>query len=187
MRNQETLALLTVAIFVVACEKPTEKQSAAVTSPAATNLDIAPRTYTRMGFVSELEQSKTRTTAKAPSHAPRSTTLSHSASAPDPIASITEHPLTVATTTEAAPAQQPIVMGTIPAPQFGPMAAPPTDSYIDHSAEGDGLLTGARVVIRGGMVGEHKCDPRSDAQARGELAGRPNSSMPLMPRSSVFW
>ena len=41
-------------------------------------------------------------------------------------------------------------------------------------------------LIRGGVGPNGKCDPRSDAQAAGRLAGRPNSAMPLMPSTSVF-
>ena len=195
MRTHYVVATLTLAAALTACntqqDAPTTGQTEAP-QPSIASPDLAsvPRPYQRMRFVSEIEQSKRSAEAPSPEHARH---VSHSAPSHSNTARttraalaslVTSAPVTVSVAASSAAVPSIAVASTQAAPPMTMPAAAVSDVIADHG-HGLGGLVGS-VMIRGGVGPNGKCDPRSDAQAAGMLAGRPNSAMPLMPTGSVF-
>lgn len=188
MRTHHVAAALLLAAFASACgrqDSPTAAQAKATSPQPAADLATAPQPYQRMRFVSELEQS--------PRSAPINSTLrtrhaigtksnrhdAISATRASLASLVKTAPVAVSVASAAIPAPSAVVAGTQVAP---PVSMPAQESMEVASDRGHGL----GVMIRGGVGPNGKCDPRSEAQASGMLAGRPNSAMPLMPSMSVF-
>ena len=202
MRTERKVVALVLALALAGCGKGQERtagRSSGMKRDLATaankNLDLAPKAYTRMRFVSDIERSKAGVAMKpvnAPRHVDRLIQLSAKTIARDPIASMASRQLATISTLAAAAPSPTVVVAPLPAAE--PPRATPTLAFdgnvIDHAGEhtSRGIFDGmaGHVVIRGGRGENDKCDPRSEAQARGELAGRPDSRMPLVPSSSVF-
>ena len=193
MRTHHVVVSITLAVALTACNRqdtPTAAQAKAAPPALASDLATAPQPYQRMRFVSPLEQ--TRATVLAPSRA-----ASRHASR----VVATHRDVSIAIAPTLASLKMSADVGMAVASSVTPVsavaatamhAAPPMSMPAEVAAEfaadrghTDGGLVG-RVMIRGGVGPNGKCDPRSDAQAAGMLAGRPNSAMPLMPSTSVF-
>ena len=194
MRTHYFVTSLALAATFTACNRQDAPTSAVVnraaSSPAA-DLAIAPRPYQRMRFVSEIEQSRAAVQARSPGPARR---VSHAAPNHDQLTAtraalsslVASAPVSVSVASSATAAPSIAVAATQAAPPMSTPAAAESEVIGDHNHGGGvGGLIGS-VVIRGGRGPNGKCDPRSDAQAAGMLAGRPNSSMPMMPSNSVF-
>ncbi len=195
MRTHYVVATISLAAALTACNRqqdaPTSAQAG--TSPAfaaSSDLATAPRPYQRMRFVSEIEQSKGSVTARSPEHARHASraTASHSdalSTTRVALASLgTSAPVPVSVAASSAAAPSIAIASTQAAPPMTVPVAAASEVVADRG-HGLGGLVGS-VMIRGGVGPNGKCDPRSDAQAAGMLAGRPNSAMPMMPSSSVF-
>jgi hypothetical protein len=193
MRTHYIAASLTLAAALTACnhqDAPTTAQATAALPTLASDLATAPLPYQRMRFVSALEQ--TPRSALAPARVASRQTSRVVA---------THHDVSIATAPALASLKMSADVGMAVASSVTSVravsatamqAAPPMSMPAEVAAEFaadrgriDGGLVG-RVLIRGGVGPNGKCDPRSDAQAAGMLAGRPNSAMPLMPSMSVF-
>ena len=193
MRTEHKIVALTLAVALSACSKAPERstgtagdrQSASATT-ASKNLELAPTPYKRMRFVSDIEQS-TGGVAMKPTKSAAHVAVAR-VTAPDPIARMASHQLSTVTTPEASAAQPSIVLASSPTAEPAHVMTASSEAVIDHAGEsnGSGWLSGAHVVIRGGHVGDDKCDPRTDARNRGVLDGRPDSRMPLVPSVSAF-
>ena len=192
MRTQYVLATFTLAAVLTSCSKQDAPTAAAAkgAQPTAASADLAtaPLPYQRMRFVSEIEQSKRSVIARSPehtrlaSHATRNHRDAFSATRSALTSLVASAPVSVAMASAAAPSV--VVASTQAAPPIvTPVAA--VSQTVADGGSGHGGMVGS-VVIRGGLGPNGKCDPRSDAQAAGMLAGRPNSSMPMMPSSPVF-
>lgn len=201
MRIERKVTALTLVLVLSACDRGQQTAGVAgdtkksVASAPLTSLDIAPQTYKRMRFVSELEQSGggvAMKRANLPKRAGRVVSTAAKVMVPNPIVSMASHVVTTVSTFQSAAPQPAVVMASMVAPQAAAGLAMPTaeDSYIDHAGEnsGGGLFGGiaTHVVIRGGRAGDGKCDPRTDAKVGGLLDGRPDSRMPLIPTRSTF-
>lgn len=207
MRTDSKVAALSLAIILCGCSKKQEntatapsdlKRDLAAASAASKDLAVVPSTYQRMRFVSDIEQSHASVAIKRPKAAQHAEHLMASGagsadatpSVADPIAAMASHQPMAMATAQSTEMQPGIVVAARPAPEAtsGP-SVPASDGYVEeHGRGGMGAMLGGligNVVIRGGRAGDGKCDPRSDAQARGELAGRPNSRMP-QPTGGVF-
>lgn len=195
MRSHYVLATISLAAALTACSKQQDATTAAQAktpqaSTASADLVAAPRPYERMRFVSEIEQSKSNVQMHSPEHARhasrstvnRNAALSATREAIGSKLTSVSVPMSVASS--SAPSPSIAVATTQAAPPMTMPAAAASEVVGDHQ-HGLGGLVGS-VMIRGGVGPNGKCDPRSDAQAAGMLAGRPNSAMPLMPSSSVF-
>ncbi|MDQ2665451.1 MAG: hypothetical protein M3Z05_05515 [Gemmatimonadota bacterium] len=194
MRTHYVVISLSLAAAFTACSKQ-DAPTAAVAKPAhpapSVDLATAPRPYERMHFVSDIEQTKSNVQARSPEHARHANHASanHDALSATRVALsalTTTVPVPMAIASSAAPAPSIAIAATHAAPPIATPAAAESEMIAGHSHGGGlGGLVGS-VMIRGGVGPNGKCDPRSDAQAAGMLAGRPNSAMPMMPSSSVF-
>ncbi len=194
MRTHYVVISLSLAAALTACNKqdaPTAALAKSTQPAPAADLTVAPRPYQRMRFVSDIEQTKSNVQARSPEHARHA---NHAAAKHDALSAtrvalssrVTSAPVTMSVASSAAPAPSIAVAATQAAPPMAMPAGAGSEMIGDHShGSGLGGLVGS-VMIRGGVGPNGKCDPRSDAQAAGMLAGRPNSSMPLMPSNSVF-
>ena len=207
MRTHRTVATLSLALLVGACDKRQEPTAGLpndlqrdLAAAAATGTDLAsvPRSYQRARFVSDVERWKSSVPVK------RTVTLHHHAAqpavseqpatestadvAPEPVVTASASPAPVAT--ETAPVLDAAV-GDAPPPYHGPSSAPSgstSEGPIVERGNGGGGLGGmlggiiGAVVIRGGHGGIDKCDPRTDGR-RPTLTGRPDfrDPMPLTP------
>ena len=202
MRTEWKVAALSLAVFFAACSKRPEptasllddlKKDLAAASASASQLAAAPQSYQRMRFVSDIELSRATTPASRPKVSRRHERMApvHQASA-DPIVSMASHtPETVSTPAEVAAPEPTIVVAAQPAPEPMVMqSGGPSDAGVsaDHGSGIGGVLGGilAGVVIRGGRAGPDKCDPRTDARARGSIGGRPDFSMPSPVGQPIF-
>ena len=190
MRTHLAVATLSLAAALTACNRQDTPTAAQATpaSPAASDLAAAPQPYQRMRFVSALEQSRSSVTLQSPEHARHAATsasrhrVAPSAARAALASLVTSAPITMAVASAAAPATSMAIATTHAAP---PMSMPAEVAAEFVADRGHGM-SGPSVMIRGGVGPNGKCDPRSDAQAAGMLAGRPNSAMPMMPSTSVF-
>ena len=189
MRTHLAVATLSLAAALTACNRQDTPVVAPTTpvSPAATDLASAPQAYQRMRFVSELEQSRSSVPLRSPEHARHAVAAAgrHGATAAThaSLASLViSAPVAMAVASSAAPAPSFAVAST----QSAPPMSMPAEVATEFAADRGHGMDGPKVMIRGGVGPNGKCDPRSDAQAAGMLAGRPNSAMPLMPSMSVF-
>ena len=191
MRMHTVVASFTLAAALTACGRQDTPTATATktTQPAAPALDLAgaPKVYQRMRFVSELEQSRSSVPLHSPEHARHFTrsTASHRGATQASLASlVTRAPVAMAVASAASAAPSVAVAATQAAPPMSMPAEVATEFGAERGHVREGFSGG--VMIRGGVGPNGKCDPRSDAQAAGILAGRPNSAMPLMPSSPVF-
>jgi hypothetical protein len=173
-----TLALVVCAGALVACSQ--EKPVVVKTASQAPDLSPAPSSYTRMRFVSPVEQGKAATAVKA---------MPRRQEKPSPLASLSSAPVhTVATQMASAPQAESsvaVAAPTIAEPPHMAMPAMEDGGVLDHSGDtGRGILT--NVVIRGGNGGSGKCDPRTDTHTTPKEIGRPDFSMPVYTGRSVF-
>lgn len=184
MRLIGNAAVLSAALVLSACSSKEERTTASSTTPVA-ELTPAPQLYQRMRFVSPAEQtvSVPLTSRTKVNRADRVTAIHQHDDSPAaavqaaPIAALAEFssPVLTATTVDVAPAA--VVLVAQP--------APPTSSEEAPWASEPMTMRRPAVVIRGGQVAQGKCDPRTDAAARGELANRPSFRMPATS-GSVF-
>ena len=201
MRTMHRLATFAMLVALGACAGKSEKaatasgnQSKAVASATKSNLEIAPQTYKRMRFVSDLEQTRGAVPIKQASSsrlADRPARTPARAPALDPVVSVASRQVATVATVEVMAPQPAVVMASLPAPELARAPSAPSDGGgLDHAGESsDGGMFGGmstHVVIRGGRAGDGKCDPRTDAKVAGILEGRPDSRMPLVPTRSVF-
>ena len=193
MRTHYVIISLALAGALTACKQdaPTAALSKHAPPAPAADLAVAPRPYQRMRFVSDIEQTKSNVQARSPEYARHANPAApnHDALRATRVALSslsTSTPVAMSAASSAAPAPSIAVAATQAAPPMAMPAGAGSEMIGDHShGSGLGGLVGS-VMIRGGVGPNGKCDPRSDAQAAGMLAGRPNSSMPLMPSNSVF-
>jgi hypothetical protein len=194
MRMKGNVAMLSLALVLSACSKRQEptaalsddlKKDLAAAAASTKDLVAAPQNYQRMRFVSAIEQSVGSVAAK------RSKPLRHSAHtaasvAPDPMAAMMSHtPMPVSTVSNSS-GESAVAVTVRPAPEA---ANVPVGRTTEEGGGGLGALLGgivSNVVIRGGRVGDGKCDPRTDARANGTIANRPDFSMPLPTGQPVF-
>ena len=178
MRMTGRFATLSLALVLSACDKPV--------APSAPSKDIvvAPQTYQRMRFVSDIEQSRASTPARRPKvarHADRATV-----SAPDAMHAMMLHtPVAMVTASSSTPAPS-VAIAAHAAPEA---VTVPIGSTTEEGSGGIGAALGAmvgNVVLRGGRVGDGKCDPRTDARANGTIANRPDFSMPQPTGQPTF-
>ena len=178
MRMTGHVATLSLVGLLGACGKPDE--------PSAPSMDIvvAPQTYQRMRFVSAIEQSRASVPARRPKVARHANPAS--VSAPDPMAAMMMHtPVAMVTSSVSAPAPS-VVIAAHAAPEAVTVPIGPT---VEVGGGGIGSMLGGlvgSVVIRGGRVGDGKCDPRTDARANGTIANRPDFSMPQPTGQPTF-
>ena len=205
MRTNGNVAALSLAFLIGACGTRQEERAAlpddlardlAIASASGIALGVAPQSYQRMRFVSDIEQSRASVRARRPkvAHATIHPAVSHRPAddlatdvAPDPVvADVTESPAPepVGITEAPLPEQSAV---SIPRPSSEPASGPAetvSEPGVGESGRGGGLggllggIIGA-VVIRGGHGGTDKCDPRTDGRARPTVTGRPDFGMPL--------
>ncbi|MEO5816809.1 MAG: hypothetical protein ABIT20_16160 [Gemmatimonadaceae bacterium] len=162
----------------------------AVASASASQLAAAPQSYQRMRFVSDIERSHMSAPAASPKVAKRHEHMTASQHASgDPMVSMASHSLEAVATPAETPAAEPaIVVAARPAPEsMVPQAGGPPDVIDEGRGIGSilgGIMSG--VVIRGGHAGPDKCDPRTDARARGTIGGRPDFGMPSPVGQPIF-
>ncbi len=200
-------AALSLFLLISACGKhdePTARMPADLAKDlavaSAPGLAVAPQSYTRMRFVSDVEQS--RATDRAPK--PKAAHQHHLAATetPAPNAATIEAAVAVAAMESAAPApvltaaspvaEQPVMVAARPAPEpqsghggGGPSAE---GDVLDHGGSGGGLVgilggIAGTAVLRGGRVRD-KCDPRTDGRMRPD--SRPDFSMPSPVGRPIF-
>jgi hypothetical protein len=208
MRTESKLAALSL-LLLGACSRRQEqtagltddlkKDLAAVSAPDG-GLATAQRSYQRMRFVSDIEQSKAGVPAKRPAMAHHHATTSHHATkapttdvASQSVMSM-ESPAPAPVSTPSAAAPEPsVVIAQHPAPEpaSAPAASPSDEGIGDRGRSGGGGLGGllggilAGVVIRGGHGGIDHCDPRTDGRARPTVIDRPDFGLPV-PTGQVF-
>ena len=206
MRTDFKVASLTLALALSACgrrDEPTvtlsddlKRDLAAATSASG---DLAPTSYQRMRFVSDVEMAKT-TPAHRPSVAkhPIRPTVRRSPKAAEPLPEPAHQPEVTAVAEKPAPVPaaeapipEPVVIAQRPTPDYTPSTIPaslPSDGGIGERRRGGGvgglggILGGiiGGVVIRGGHGGVDKCDPRTDGRGgRPPVFDQPNTGMPL--------
>jgi hypothetical protein len=199
MRTEGKVAALSLALLVSACSKRPEptaslpadlQKDLAAASASANQLATAPQSYQRMRFVSDIERSHASVRVESPKVAKRHEhmTASQHASA-NPIVSMASHSLEAVSTPAETPAPEPtIVVAARPAPEPMVMQAGGPSDVIDEGRGIGSVLGGimSGVVIRGGHAGPDKCDPRTDARARGTIGGRPDFSMPSPVGQPIF-
>jgi hypothetical protein len=215
MRTDLKVATFSVAVLLVACGTE-KKQTAtlsddlqkdlAVAAAPAPGLATAPTSYEKMQVVSAVERSRAAAPAKRHVATKKRTPP---VKRPEPVSQPAEEVVeeqTVATSEvapAAAPAPEPEVIAQQPAPEPSEDPAPAPvgrggnegDVGIGSGRSGGGLggilggIIGA-VVIRGGIGGVDKCDPRTDGRRRrgrgGIIGGYPISGMPLPTGTTTF-
>jgi hypothetical protein len=194
MRMNGNVAMLSLALVLSACSKRQEptaalpddlKKDLAAAAAASKDLVAAPQSYQRMRFVSAIEQSASSVAAKRPK-ALRLAGHTAPRVAPDPMATMMAHapmPTVTASTSSAEPS---VAIAARPAPEA---VSVPIGVTTEEKSGGLGALLAniaSNVVIRGGRVGDGKCDPRTDARANGTIANRPDFSMPQPTGQPVF-
>jgi hypothetical protein len=180
------------------------KQDLAAASTSGGDLATAPQSYQRMRFVSSVERAHTATPVKR-------TVLAHHHTKPQPV----RRPAPQAAT-EAAAESMDAVVAEAPAPVSTPEAPMPEPTVVAHQPTSEptsapstapagsggevgggehghgggwgGLLGGliGAVVIRGGIGGVDKCDPRTDGRARPTVIDRPVFGMPIPTGQPTF-
>jgi hypothetical protein len=215
MRTDLKVATFSVAVLLVACGTE-KKQTAtlsddlqkdlAVAAAPAPGLATAPTSYEKMQVVSAVERSRAAAPAKRHVATKKRTPP---VKRPEPVSKPADEVVeeqTVATSEvapAAAPAPEPEVIAQQPAPEPSEDPAPAPvgrggnegDVGIGSGRSGGGLggilggIIGA-VVIRGGIGGVDKCDPRTDGRRRrgrgGMIGGYPISGMPLPTGTTTF-
>jgi hypothetical protein len=211
IRKVTTLTL--VLVLVGACSKRSEqaatlpddlKRDLAAASPSVGDLASAPQRFQPTRFVSSVEQAHTATPEKR-------TVLAHHRTKPQPVRRPAPQ-----VATEAVPEPVDAVVAEAPAPVSTPEAPTPEPTVIAHQPTSEptsapspapvgsggevgggqrghgggwgGLLGGliGAVVIRGGIGGVDKCDPRTDGRARPTVIDRPDFGMPIPTGQPTF-
>jgi hypothetical protein len=210
MRTDWKVAALSLALVLAACGKRQDQAAAlpddlkkdlAAASASSGDLAIAPQSYRRMRFVSDIEQSRASVPAKRPkishhhdrmtaSHQPAASEASTDVAAEPMVSMASESPAPVST--PSAPASEPtVVIAQRPSPEPASAPAGSSDSGVGDRGQGGGLggllggIIGA-VVIRGGHGGVDHCDPRTDGRARPTVIERPDFGMPLPTGQTTF-
>jgi len=211
MRTDVKVATLSLAVVLGACNARQEQATGlsedlqkdlAVASAAS---DLAPKSYQRARFVSEVEMAS-RTKLPAPKlvatkrrtkpvRRPAPTARPANDVVEDTKVAANEEPAPAVTATPAAAsAPEPVVIVQQPTTETAPAPAPVNpgrgddgrsvgEGGIGERRRGGGLggmlggIIGA-VVIRGGHGGVDKCDPRTDGRRGGILVQRPDFGMP---------
>ena len=206
MQSNWKVPALSLAVILGACGSP--PQSAAITEDlrrdlaavsASAELSPVPTSYQRARFVSSIEQSRAGQPAKHPApaaHAEHAMT-SHEPPAASPTTEVAPETIApvavVAMTSESpAPASTPaasapepsIVIVQTPEPAREPARGPsaPSGGMIGDDGQGGlgGLIGGpGGVVIRGGLGGVDKCDPRRHDRPQIPTSDRPTFKMPV--------
>src|ERR1700737_646165 len=201
MRTEYKVAALSLAFLAGACSKRQDQATAltddlkkdlATASASSGDLVTVPKSYQRMRFVSDIEQSRASVPMQRPkiSHHHDRMTASHQPAAAeattdvalDAVASMSSHSAVPASTIPSTVAEPSIVVAARPAPPPASAAAGSSSDVVatDQGHGGLGGLLGGiigSVVIRGGHVGPDKCDPRTDGRARGTVSDRPDFGM----------
>ena len=206
MRSNWKVPTLSLALMLGACGSP--PQPAEITedlrrdlaaAAASAELSPAPKGYQRARFVSAIEQSRAGRPAKRPSpavhaehamasHEPAAassaTEVAPETIAPDAVAAMTSvSPEPASTPAGSAPEPSIVIVQTSePArePARGPSA--PSGGMIGDDGQGGlgGLIGGpGGVVIRGGLGGVDKCDPRRHDRPQIPTSDRPTFKMPV--------
>jgi hypothetical protein len=219
MRTHLKVATLSLVLAAGACARREEpaatlsddlKRDLAAASAASGDLAVAPQSYQRMRFVSDVEQPRKVERVKRPSAArrpPRPTV----ARSPAPETEPTREPEALAAAEAPAPAPvpeseaampEPVVIAQRPTPDplpadVIPVSEPSGGGMGERGRRGGiggsgvggmgGILGGilGGVVIRGGHGGRDKCDPRTDGRTRPPVYDRPTFGMP-MPTGQTF-
>lgn len=196
MRTMLRVAVPSLVILLAACSDRHEQSATRldVQKKPAVDLASAPKTYTRMRFVSPIEQSGTNEHARS-ARSDRATTV-HAVAAVktidavrDPIASLASRQLLPVSTTGAT--SSPDVSMTLAThltaePPRMAMASGEA-AMVDHAGEASHPVAIGTSVIRGGLMGgEKKCDPRTDTHTTPQELGRPDFAMPAATGRSVF-
>ena len=186
MRITGRIATMSFALLVGACADRAEKPAATAVPPAPPgDLSAVPQTYQRMRFVSSIERSREAAPARRSTSVRRAERMAPS-HVRDPIAAlVSQAPVAVATpvATSSEPAFA-VAVRTTPEPARVSEEPIYESPIVDYPRADAGQEYGG-VVIRGRPAGTGKCDPRSEAQARGQLAGRPTFGLPV-PTGQAF-
>ena len=210
MRTDWKIAVLSLPLVLGACVKRPEqtaslsddlKRDIAAASAAGGELAIAPQSFRRMRFVSDIEQSRTSRPAKRPkvSHRPVRPTASPQPAADEAtdvasdevVAMASESPAPVSPSEAPAPAPAIVIAQRPSAEPAVAQAGPESEGNVGDRGGGGGLggllggIIGA-VVIRGGHGGVDKCDPRVDGRARPTVIDRPDFGLPLPTGQPTF-
>jgi hypothetical protein len=214
MRTKREIAALSLALLVGGCGKRAEqtavlsedlKKDLAAASATGGDLAIAPQSYQRMRFVSDIEQAKASMPAKRPKlshHKVRPTVRPQPAAETtsdvtvDEVASAASESPAPASTTEAPVPEPTVVVAQNPSPEPTnvPAESPSAGQASGRGGGGGGggwggLLGGiiGAVVIRGGHGGVDKCDPRTDGRGRFPVViDRPDFGLPLPTGQPTF-
>ena len=211
MRTARHVTMLSLALAVGACGTRSDrtaalpddlKQDLAAAAASSGEFATAPQSYQPMRFVSAVERSRTGAPAKriamthhhvkaAVSRRPTPDVASNVAT--DAMDMTVAEAPTPVSTPEASVAEPTIVHQPASEPANGPSAAPVGaggevgSGDRGHGGGWGGLLGGiAGAVIRGGIVGVDKCDPRTDGRAHPTVIDRPVFGLPVPTGQPTF-
>ncbi|MDB4916184.1 MAG: hypothetical protein JWM95_3828 [Gemmatimonadetes bacterium] len=195
MRKELRLSVLSLAAILGACTGKREQTATGldVRKKADVDLSTTPRNYTRMRFVSPIEQSSAGAHALVPVRSPRVArvaTVHHAVAVAntDVAAVLASHQLTPVSTASTAlvvEPSMPVAMHLAAEP--APMAGMSSSDMMDHAGEAEHHPAIGNVVIRGGLMGgAKKCDPRTDTHTTPQELGRPDFAMPAATGRPVF-
>ena len=185
MRTALRLVAVSSVVVAGACSGKGDSQAArldvkkpavavAPTSPG--DLSTAPQAYTRMRFVSPIEQSRSAAPARGTVRAVVAVNKPHAAHAP--IVSLASMDLKpVSTSSSMSSMQAPMQVAAHLAAEPAPMAMPAMSMDLANAPEAEHQV--GHAVIRGGRAGTDKCDPRTDTHTTPQEMGRPDFAMPL--------
>jgi hypothetical protein len=224
MRTDVKVAVISFAVVLGACSSHKEqstglsedlKRDLAAASAPAGDLAVAPRSYERTRFVSDVEMSRSKTPAPRAVATKRKTQpVRRAEPVSRPAADVVDEP-TVASNEAPAPAPAPVASpSTSSAPVViaqqpdEPVPGPSMPATTGRGDDGRGVGQGGigdrssggglggilggiigAVVIRGGHGGVDKCDPRTDGRRRGGMGGmndRPDFGLPLPQGRPTF-
>ena len=210
MRTHLKVVTFSLALAAGACARREEpvaaltddlKRDLAAASATSGDLAVAPQSYQRMRFVSEVEQPRKAQPVRRPSATPKPPrpivkarpavhTEPDVAREPEVVAEAPA-PAPVAESEQAIP--EPVVIAERPSPDplpadIIPVSMPSDGGMAERGRRGGigrgglgGIMGGiiGGVVLRGGHGGRDKCDPRTDGRNRGPVYDRPTFGMPL--------
>jgi hypothetical protein len=213
MLSNRKVTTITLVLALGACSKGSDrpatlpddlKRDLAAASPSVGDLAAAPQRFQPTRFVSSVERAHTATPEKR-------TVLAHHRTKPRPVSRPAPQ-----VATEAVPEPVEAVVAESPAPVSTPEAPTPEPTVIAHQPTTEptsapspapagsggevgggqrghgggwgGLLGGliGAVVIRGGIGGVDKCDPRTDGRVRPTVIDRPDFGMPIPTGQPTF-
>jgi hypothetical protein len=213
MRTDRTITTLALALLLGACgtrqDKPAAlsddlKRDLAAASSSGGDLATAPQSFQPMRFVSAVERSASAAPVKRMvvsrrrgkvSAGHRAGPMLATESAPEPtVAAAAEAPAPVAASEAATPEPTVVAQQPTAEPVNAPAPAPAgsgSDGGVGERRRGGGwggILGGiiGAVVIRGGIGGVDKCDPRTDGRARIPVTDRPEYGIPLPTGQPTF-